>query len=87
MVIHIKVWVCIFVFSLKSTILNYYRDSSSRPIASVSSVAVGDDTTRPRRQGLHIVCKVHILTRRKKTVEDTLLRVNLYLFNAKLQMF
>jgi hypothetical protein len=29
-----------------------WRDSISRPIAPISSVACGDDTTRPRRQGI-----------------------------------
>jgi hypothetical protein len=32
-----------------------WRDSISRPIAPVYSVAGGDDTTRPRRQGLQAV--------------------------------
>jgi hypothetical protein len=30
-----------------------WRDSISRPIATVSSVAGVDETTRPRRQGFH----------------------------------
>jgi hypothetical protein len=37
---------------IKGYHLIYRRDSISRPIAPVSSVVGGDDTTRPRRQGL-----------------------------------
>jgi hypothetical protein len=44
---NVKMWI-----SLKKSYLPIpWRDSISRPIAPVSSVECGDDTTRPRRHG------------------------------------
>jgi hypothetical protein len=40
---------------LKSYQCIFWRDSISRPIAPVSSVAGGDVTTRPRRYGKQII--------------------------------
>jgi hypothetical protein len=46
--------ICFFIF-YKSNHPIPLRDSTSRPIAPVSSVVGGDDTTRSRRQGVNSI--------------------------------
>jgi hypothetical protein len=51
-----------FVFIKTTTLCIPWRDSISRPIAPISSVAGGDVTTRPRRQGSNTVVTFKLAT-------------------------